>query len=54
LTHDQDGEVCGVAEGKTGLNAGITSIFLAFTDGYVRKGRGEPGSSLACQPTKTL
>jgi uncharacterized membrane protein YhaH (DUF805 family) len=37
LARNHDGGVHASAEGKTGLNAGITSNCLAFTGGYARK-----------------
>jgi hypothetical protein len=52
LTRDQDGGVRAGAEGKTGLNAGITSNILAFMDGYARKAHSESDGSLF-YPTKT-
>jgi hypothetical protein len=51
LTRDQDGGVRAGAEGKTGLNAGITSNFLAFLGGYARKAHSESDGSLS-YPTK--
>jgi hypothetical protein len=47
LARDHDGGVRAGAEGKTGLNAGITSNFLAFTGGYARKARSESDGSLS-------
>jgi hypothetical protein len=52
LTRGQDGGVHGVAEGKTGLKADITSNILAYMDGYARKAYSESDGSLS-YPTKT-
>jgi hypothetical protein len=47
LTRDQDGGVRAGAEGKTGLNAGITPNILVFMGGYAKKAHSESGGSLS-------